>query len=246
MGGSMSQAVVIRKFEDGIAIYLDPDMDFEALLDQVGRKFSSAARFFRDACLAVSFEGRTLTRSEEDRLTECITQHSRLRIACILKEGGEKGRVFARAMHEYTERESLFGSTGRFYRGSLRRGQILETETGIVIIGNVEAGSCVIAGGSIVVIGSLRGSAYAGHSGKDFIAALEMNPKKLKIGDFKYTAEEKGKKGFLPTYSRRISRFFDGRRNGHSRVQPQKAYVEKNRMILKQITNESLSSLTQQ
>ena len=49
MGGSMSQAVVIRKFEDGIAIYLDPDMDFEALLDQVGRKFSSAARFFRDA-----------------------------------------------------------------------------------------------------------------------------------------------------------------------------------------------------
>ena len=44
----------------------------------------------------------------------------------------------------------------------------------------------------IIVLGRLAGNAYAGGDGRDhhFIAALEMTPQKLKIGDLKYKTKE--------------------------------------------------------
>lgn len=61
------------------------------------------------------------------------------------------------------------------------------------MLGDVNPGSSVIAAGDIVVLGSLRGNAYAGGNGRPghYIAALEMAPQKIKIGDFKYIANEK-------------------------------------------------------
>lgn len=51
---------------------------------------------------------------------------------------------------------------GLFYRGTLRSGQSLEAKNSIVIIGDVNPGANVIAGGNIVVIGSLKGNVTAG------------------------------------------------------------------------------------
>ena len=84
------------------------------------------------------------------------------------------------------------GDDGQFYRGSLKDGQILETEGDIVILGSVEEGAKIISTKDIIVLGRLAGNAYAGGDGRDhhFIAALEMTPQKLKIGDFKYKTKE--------------------------------------------------------
>ena len=54
------------------------------------------------------------------------------------------------------------GQDGRFYRGTLKRNQVLESEASIVIVGDVEEGATVVSKGSIVVIGALLGSAQAG------------------------------------------------------------------------------------
>ncbi len=131
---------------------------------------------------------------------------------------------------------------GQFYRGTLRRGQILETESSIIVLGDVNPGSSVIAAGDIVVLGSLRGNAYAGGNGRPghYIAALEMAPQKIKIGDFKYIANEKSKWTF-GTHG--LYGLHGSDRNaGHApKIQPQTAYVEKERIILKPITNELLN-----
>ncbi len=62
---------------------------------------------------------------------------------------------------------------------------MLESETSIVILGNVDAGAKVIAKGNVVVMGSINGVVHAGANGDRtaFITALDMNPKLLKIGD---------------------------------------------------------------
>ncbi len=82
---------------------------------------------------------------------------------------------------------------GQFYRGTLRNGQILESERSIVIIGNVNPGGKVIARGNIVVLGTLKGSAYAGCDGKQdaFIAALNMIPTQLRIHEFTLSPGDK-------------------------------------------------------
>ena len=74
---------------------------------------------------------------------------------------------------------------GHFYRGTLRSGQSIEFASSIVVIGDVNPGAKVVAKGNIIVIGSLKGAAYAGVNGSpnSFIIALDMDPKQLRIGD---------------------------------------------------------------
>ena len=60
----MSQAVVIKSNKYGIQLFLDPEMPFADLLQAIIEKFEDSARFFRDAKLAVGFEGRELTQEE--------------------------------------------------------------------------------------------------------------------------------------------------------------------------------------
>ena len=76
-------------------------------------------------------------------------------------------------------------SNGLFYKGTLRSGQSLEAKDSLVIIGDVNPGASVIAGGNIVVIGALKGSVTAGAKGDKhaFVMALTMEPIQIQIAD---------------------------------------------------------------
>lgn len=254
----MNNAVTVKSFQNGIALYLDADIDFEELLRQTGARFSQSDHFFQDASVAVSFEGRSLSFEQEARIVSAIEEHSSLNIACIVGKEEDNG-LYVRALGEaraLSRKGKAEEQDGRFYRGTLRKGQILETESSIIVLGDVEAGASVIAAGSIVVLGRLSGRAYAGgreygggactgegeYAGGacaggqgSYIAALEMTPQKLKIGAFKYIAEEKKKRPFWGAG--------EGREADPDRLQPKMAYVEKDSIILRPITKESLNSL---
>ena len=70
-----------------------------------------------------------------------------------------------------------------FIKGSLRSGQRMEFEGSIVILGDVNDGSEVIAEDNIVVLGCLRGMAHAGAKGneKAIIAANLIEAPQLRI-----------------------------------------------------------------
>ncbi|MDE5863697.1 MAG: septum site-determining protein MinC [Lachnospiraceae bacterium] len=76
-------------------------------------------------------------------------------------------------------------NTGMFYRGTLRSGQALETKSSLVIVGDVNPGASVVAGGNIVIIGTLKGSVTAGCNGDKsaFVIAMGMEPIQIKIAD---------------------------------------------------------------
>ncbi|MCM1499333.1 MAG: septum site-determining protein MinC [Clostridium sp.] len=76
-------------------------------------------------------------------------------------------------------------NSGMFYRGTLRSGQTLETKASLVIVGDVNPGASVIAGGNIVIIGTLKGSVTAGCNGDKsaFVIAMGMEPIQIKIAD---------------------------------------------------------------
>lgn len=191
----MKDIVIIKSYKNGISVYLDPEAEFGDLVAALGEKFRESEKFFGDMRVAVSFEGRTLTEQEENRLVGAIGQNSRLHIICVVGKDQKKKETFqetTRALEKFFPKAE---ATGKFYRGSLSGGQILETEGSIVIIGNVEAGCTVMATRDIIVLGGLYGSAFAGSDGLPghFILALEMAPSKLKIGDFKYKSKEKSR-----------------------------------------------------
>ena len=74
---------------------------------------------------------------------------------------------------------------GRFYKGTLRSGQVLESETSVIILGDVNPGARVISKGNVIVLGTLKGNIFVGAAGNEaaFVAALSMDPMQIRIGD---------------------------------------------------------------
>lgn len=73
----------------------------------------------------------------------------------------------------------------KFVYGTLRSGQEVDYDGNIVIIGDVNPGAILKAKGSIIVLGTLRGVAYAGLGGNlgAVVAAYNLLPTQLRIND---------------------------------------------------------------
>ena len=74
----------------------------------------------------------------------------------------------------------------RIICATLRSGQKIETEHSLLILGDVNSGAEIVAGGDVVVLGTLRGIAHAGaydeSGGGRVIFALDLRPTQLRIG----------------------------------------------------------------
>lgn len=151
----MSELVTIKSSHSGIELRLNAELPFPDLLKAVEEKFRQSADFFKNAKMAVSFSGRTLSISEEEQLIQVITQTTNLEIICIIDHDERKELIYKRAVTQcLSEREK---SDGQFYRGTLKRRQLLESESSIVILGDVEFGAKVVAKGNIIILGTLYG-----------------------------------------------------------------------------------------
>ncbi len=73
---------------------------------------------------------------------------------------------------------------GVVIRGTLRSGQAIRHRGHVVIIGDVNPGAEVVAGGDIVVWGRARGMLHAGAAGDEqaVVCALVLQPTQLRIG----------------------------------------------------------------
>lgn len=179
----MDRLVTIKSCRYGMEIYLDPEVSFEILLEHIRNKFRNSARFFRGAQVAVAFLGRRLNYTEEQAVLNLISETTELDIVCVIDQDREHELTYKRIVEKTLSDIPL--RDGQFYRGTLGKRQVIESDTSIVILGNVEPGASVIAKGSIVIIGTLYGSAHAGAAGDSgaYIAALSMRPRVLRIGD---------------------------------------------------------------
>lgn len=224
----MKNSVIIKSFPNGIVLHLDSRMEFKELLWEVSVKFKESSSFFGDARMALSIKGRHLTEDEEGQILNAISENSDIHILCIVSDDEEMDRQFVKAISQTDFSEgSLTGSEGQFYKGTLKNGQVLETESSIVILGDIYPGSAIISARDIIILGGLYGEAYAGGNGSSghYVVALEMSPEKLKIGDFKYNSKEKTKWSIKP------------------KVQPKIAYVKNDRVVADSLTKELLSEL---
>lgn len=179
----MQQPVVLKSNKYGINLILSDKIAFEELLQCIIDKFKESEGFFKNAKMAISFEGRELTQEEEFEIIEAITENSSVNIICILDNDQLKEELVRQKVERFEEEQA--GKTGEFYKGTLRSGQVLDCESSVVVIGDVNPGAKVISKGNIVILGALKGNAYAGANGNElaFVAALDMDPVQIKIGD---------------------------------------------------------------
>ena len=224
----MKNSVIIKSFQNGLSIFLDDEIPFSGLIEEIAFKFRESAHFFKDASMVVSFEGRALSDQEERQIVSTITANSNLNIVCIMGKNEETNKNYVKALQKLSYHQEIMENAGQFYKGTLKDGQTLETEKSVIVLGDVYPGSSIVSNKDIVILGGLYGQAYAGGSGDEghFVVALEMSPEKLKSGDFKYKTSEKQSKWSIKP-----------------KIQPKIAYVKDQRVIIEPITKELLNDL---
>jgi len=79
-------------------------------------------------------------------------------------------------------------------RRTLRSGQHVRFYGHVVVLGDVNPGAEITAGGDIIVMGWLRGLAHAGADGNDraMVSAFRLNPTQLRIAGFIGRAPDHG------------------------------------------------------
>lgn len=204
----MQEPVIVKSNTRGYMVHLDETMDFSELKTAVEKKFREISHCLSKKPMGLSFEKRSLSSEEEEELVKIICNSSPLQVAYLADKDPEKERLFLESMMAAERRERLKKeneekrevkrrkpdfrqevvedlSLLRITIGNLRSGQLVESDNGILVLGDVNPGAKVRARGNIVVLGSLRGEAEAGIDGKDdcFIIAKDMRPIQIRIGN---------------------------------------------------------------
>jgi len=215
------QTVVIKSNKYGITLFLNKDIPFQKLLEDIAEKFKASSKFFHNAQMVLAFDGRVLSKSEQLEVIRVIQENSTMEILCVLEQDLLKESFMKQAL-ENRQRERA-NNDGRFYKGTLRSGQVLESETSIIILGDVNPGATVVSKGNVVVLGALKGTIHAGAAGNEdaFVAALKMCPVQIRIADT-------------------IARSADGK---ESISGPKIAYTEDGKIYMEPITKEVINDI---
>ena len=222
----MKDAVLIKSFPNGITLLMREDASMEEILQELTVKFTEARNFFGSSTMALSMEGRKMTEAEEILILDTIRVNSNVRIACIVGHDDDTNKNFIKAL-QHMDKKLSGTEGGQFYKGTLKNREVIETENSIVVLGDVYPGSAVFSAGNIIILGGLYGEAYAGGDGREdaYIVALEMEPERLKIGDFKYKTNAKQSKwGIRP------------------KVQPKIAHLKNGKIVFDPLTKELLGA----
>lgn len=225
----MSKPVILKSNRYGINLILDNNISFAELKKAVLDKFKESEKFFKNASIAISFEGRILSGEEELELLDLIAENTSIHVVCVVDHDELREQLYKEKIDSYYN--NVADNTGEFYKGTLRSGQVLKCDSSIVIIGDVNPGAKIIARGNIVIIGALKGNAYAGAAGDEscFVTALTMEPVQIKIGNVIGRSADKGP--------------WEAIRNRKRTMEPQMAMVSDGNILIEPITRELLNSI---
>lgn len=225
------RSFTLKSYPKGLALHIRPEAEMETLLAELREKFQGSRQFFGNMQVGLAFSGKELTEEEENTILDVIEENSDLQIVCLVGEDEKIRYLLEEALEEKRPSEEDAGLDGQFYRGTLRKGQSLETEHSVIILGDVNPGAKIFSGKDIIVLGTLFGEVHAGIGSEDddghFVCALEFSPEKLRIGSHRY--KKKPGKHFWPDSYKKS---------------PKIAVLQEEEIIVKPVTKELLGKLT--
>lgn len=193
--------VTIKGKEDVLEIILSDRATYPTLREELLGKFKKHPTFFKNTNMRVVIRGKYLSPAQRKELKRVFAMdfgiHDVLygdeadlqkEVERRIKAAAARTRPPSEDEERETEPELITrlepGEKSMFVMETVRNGQRIESMGDVVVIGDVNPGAEIIAGGSIAVFGKLRGLAHAGCSGNKenaCIAALSLNPKQLRL-----------------------------------------------------------------
>lgn len=171
--------IAISQKPNETIIEIDEEAEHEEIVKELKRKMENLSKMYQEEKTPIKVIGKVLKTKEIEEIQRIITEKIPVEIEFDTpKDLGLHG------IKKAFEKEIETSET-KFYKGSLRSGQKVEYEGSIVITGDVNGGSEVIAGENIAVIGAIRGLAHAGAKGnkKAIITASSIEAPQLRIAN---------------------------------------------------------------
>ena len=199
--------IKIKGIRDGLLIVV-PDGEWSEVRQELLVQLDSQAEFLRGARMALDMGNRPVRAAELGELRDQLSEREIILWAVLSNspktEATSQSLGLATQISKPLPNRSIQsldtrlneGDAAIFVQRTLRSGFSLQHPGHVIVIGDVNPGAEIIAGGNVVVWGRLRGMVHAGAAGDDkaFVAALDLTPTQLRIaGEIARTPKRRGK-----------------------------------------------------
>lgn len=169
------QHIMIKGVKDGLLFLLDDQCDFDLLLNELKYKIEKTHQQLLSGPLihiTIKLGSREITEDQSKQMTDIIRSQGNLIIQAI-----ESDMSIDKSNRAHSEMKII--------TAIVRSGQEIEFDGNLLLFGDVHPGGVVRCTGDIYVLGSLKGQAHAGSSGRQdsIIVASLLQPTQLKISD---------------------------------------------------------------
>ncbi|MCA1063564.1 septum site-determining protein MinC [Rossellomorea sp. AcN35-11] len=169
--------VMIKGTKEGLTLHLNDQCSYQELKKELDEKLSAHYRETEGTpLLTVNIQtgNRYLLDDQVEELKDIVRQKRNL----VVNE------VWSNVITKSDADKLIDERNIETLTGVIRSGQVVEVPGDILIVGDVNPGGKVLAGGNIYILGSLKGIAHAGHNGNldSVIVASKMVPSQLRIG----------------------------------------------------------------
>jgi septum site-determining protein MinC len=196
----MKNMLSVKGTREGLTITLG-EGELPSLLDDLSQHLATQGAFFRGGSVTLYIADRAMQEGDLTRISELLAQHEMVLRTVVSTNATTQEAAKAQGLRLLSEPaptseakpvapppvalHTLDGSKGVLIRHLVRSGQIIRHTGHVVIIGDVNAGAEIIAGGDVVIWGRLYGMVHAGAMGNSLavVCALELAPLQLRIGD---------------------------------------------------------------
>lgn len=183
----MNKIVEFKGTKEGIVLQIKPFHCFEELAECIHKKFEKSAQFFTGATI-IGIEGDIGMEKNRYDLYKILSDEYKLNVISLDKVTKvEKTEPEPEPVKEepaiqvlnYNEYDT------KIVRKNLRSGMGVSYDGNIVIIGDVNPGAEIEAGGNVIVMGKLRGMVHAGKFGnkETYIIASKLIPTQIRIAN---------------------------------------------------------------
>ena len=193
---SVQGNIAIKGTRNGLLLTLEPETPFSELLNALSNRLAEAPGFFRGASLALDTSRRMLRVSERTQLEDLLAHyqmsvtpleqvtpaHIYAEVKTVSSSDTASNTVTLSGTLE-TQRDPREIDDTLFLRRTIRSGQAIHHASNIVILGDVNPGAEIVAGGDIIVWGVLRGMVHAGYPNNEnaYVCSLHLTPVQLRI-----------------------------------------------------------------
>ncbi len=204
------EAVTVKGTGDGLVITLG-EGPLQTVLEEMEAHLNSRASFFIGGRVALRVGDRSLsaeqieqigTKLEEIGVSLWAVESQQPVTRAAAQELGLETELHPMppATAEDSEAIPLEEMAGIVVRRTLRSGQEIHFTGHVTLIGDVNPGAEIVAGGDIIVWGKLLGTAHAGALGDEeaVICALQMAPSQIRIGAHIARSPERSRRPKVP------------------------------------------------